>query len=380
MPARRSQVGLPPQTGGIFMIPTELNDYSLLTIFLVSIVFLVAASETGRLLGVRAAGRGGDDVSTLEAAILGLLALMIGFTFAMALTRFDARRDAVVNEANAIGTTALRARLLPAPHNVETNKLLQEYVQTRLEITQRVVSTTELNAAIARWNEIQEALWQQAKIVASQDKGVVPTGLFILTLNEMIDNQGKRLDAFRNRVPNIVLLALYGVAIVASAFAGYANGLEARRVRLPIYLMALLVAAVILLIQDLDRPSTGFVKTIQQPMIDVANSIAAYSDQAQYGLAVSALLAPTSAALRLVACPDHKQLPGDRKHNRSDKQTNHAMHERAAEDPDEYYRHRRFQSFSYERSQYVVEQIYWHHVEREQDRCGRLHRKPAPYD
>ena len=206
---------VPPQTGGIFMIPTDLNDYSLLTIFLVSIVFLVAASEAGRLLGVRAAGRGGDDVSTLEAAILGLLALMIGFTFAMALTRFDARRDAVVNEANAIGTTALRARLLPAPHNVETNKLLQEYVWIRLDITQRVVSTTELNAAIARLNEIQEALWQQAKIVASQDKGVVPTGLFIQTLNEMIDNQGKRLDAFRNRVPNIVLLALYGVAIVA---------------------------------------------------------------------------------------------------------------------------------------------------------------------
>jgi hypothetical protein len=263
------------------MIATDLNDYSLLTIFLVSIVFLVAASEAGRALGVRAAGRGGDDVSTLEAAILGLLALMIGFTFAMALARFDARRDAVVNEANAIGTTALRARLLPAPHNVETHKLLQEYVRTRLDITQRDPSTAEYNAVIARWNEIQEALWRQAKIVAAQDKGVVPTGLFIQTLNEMIDNQGKRLDAFRNRVPNIVLLALYGVAIVASAFAGYANGLEARRVRLPIYLTVFLVAAVILLIQDLDRPSTGFVKTVQQPMIDVANSIASYSDQAQ---------------------------------------------------------------------------------------------------
>jgi hypothetical protein len=106
-----------------------------------------------------------------------------------------------VNEANAIGTTALRARLLPAPHNVETNKLLQEYVRIRLDITQRVVSTTELNAAVARSNEIQEALWQQAKIVASKDKEVVPTGLFIQTLNEMIDNQAKRLDAFRNQVP-----------------------------------------------------------------------------------------------------------------------------------------------------------------------------------
>jgi hypothetical protein len=73
-------------------------------------------------------------------------------------------------------------------------------------------------------------------------------------------------------------MALYGVAIVASAFAGYANGPGTRRVRLPIYLMVLLVAAVILLIQDLDRPGTGFVKTFQQPMIDVANSIAENPD------------------------------------------------------------------------------------------------------
>jgi hypothetical protein len=232
--------------------------------------------RAGRVLGVRAAGRGGDDVSTLEAAVLGLLALMIGFTFAMALSRFDARRDAVVNEANAIGTTALRARLLPAPHNQESVKLLQEYVRIRLDITQRMPSTDELNAAIARSNEIQEALWQQAKIVAAKDKGVVPTGLFIQAMNDMIDNQGKRLDAFRNRVPNIVLLALYGVAVIAGAFAGYANGLEARRVRLPIYLMMLLAAGVILLIQDLDRPRTGFVKIVQQPMIDVATSIIAY--------------------------------------------------------------------------------------------------------
>jgi hypothetical protein len=250
----------------------------LLTIFLVSIVVLVAATEAGRVLGVRAAGRGGDDVSTLEAAVLGLLALMIGFTFAMALSRFDARRDAVVDEANTIGTTALRARLLPAPHNQECIKLLQEYVRIRLDITQRMPSTDELNAAIARSNEIQEALWQQAKIVAAKDKGVVPTGLFIQTLNDMIDNQGKRLDAFRNRVPNIVLLALYGVAVVAGAFAGYANGLGARRVRLPIYLMMLLAAGVILLIQDLDRPRTGFVKIVQQPMIDVATSVIAYPD------------------------------------------------------------------------------------------------------
>ena len=131
-------------------MPIDLHDYSLSIIFLVSVVFMLAASEAGRLLGVRAIGRGGDDVSTLEGAILGLLALMISFTFAMALSRYEARRDAVLIEANAIGTTALRARLLPAPYNVDINKLLQEYVRIRLDITQRVPSQTELNAANVR--------------------------------------------------------------------------------------------------------------------------------------------------------------------------------------------------------------------------------------
>ncbi len=88
---------------------TDVNDYPLSVIFLVGIVLIVAAIEVGRRLGVRAAGRGGDDVSTLEGAMLGLLALMIGFTFAIAQSRFEVRRSAVLSEANAIGTTALRA-------------------------------------------------------------------------------------------------------------------------------------------------------------------------------------------------------------------------------------------------------------------------------
>jgi hypothetical protein len=254
----------------------DLNSYSLATIFMISIILIVAATEVGRMYGLHAAGKGAGDVSTLEGAILGLLALMIGFTFAMALSRFEARRDAVLSEANAIGTTALRARLLPSPQNAEILKLLQEYVQIRLDITRRIPSPTELSAAIERSNEIQEAIWQQAKSLAASNNAVVPTGLFIQTLNEMIDDQSKRLDALRNRIPNIVLIALYGVTIVACAFAGYANGLQARRVRLPIYVMGLLVAAVILLIQDLDRPSTGFIKTSQQPMIDTAAAISAY--------------------------------------------------------------------------------------------------------
>ena len=114
--------------------------------------------------------------------------------------------------------------------------------------------------------------------MAKKDTGMVPTGLFIQTLNEMIDNQAKRLTAHRDRVPNIVLLALYGIAAVASGFTGYASGIEARRSRLPVYITGMLICSVILLIQDLDRPGTGFIKTSQQPMIDTAASVAGYTD------------------------------------------------------------------------------------------------------
>jgi glycerol-3-phosphate acyltransferase PlsY len=256
----------------------DLNDHGLLSIFLVSIVVMLLVSELGHWLGVRAGDRGGANIQTLEGAILGLLALMIAFTFAMALARFEARREAVLNEANAIGTTALRARLLPPPHSTESLQLLREYVQLRLDVTQRVPTAAELTATIARSNAIQEALWQHAKAVAAVDQGMVPTGVFIQTLNEMIDSQSKRLAAFRNRVPNIVLLALCGVAIIAAGFAGYAAGLGARPSRLPVYIMSIVVAAVILLIEDLDRPGSGFITVSQQPMIDTAASIASYVD------------------------------------------------------------------------------------------------------
>ena len=254
----------------------DLNNYSLLTIFLIGFAVVLGATEIGRIIGVRSAGRGSDNVSTLQSAVLGLLALMIGFTFAMALSRFESRRDAVLNEANAIGTTALRARLLPEPHRTEALKSLREYVKIRLDITQRPVSRTELLVAIDRSNKLQEALWQQAMAMAAKDSGMVPTGLFIQTLNEMIDNQGKRLAAVQNRVPSIVLLALFGLAAIANAFAGYASGLDAGRTRFPVYIIGLLISAVILLIFDLDRPNLGFIQVSQQPMIDTAASIAAF--------------------------------------------------------------------------------------------------------
>ena len=256
----------------------NLYTYSLGAIFLVGLAIILAASEIGWQLGSRGGSRAGGNVSTLESAMLGLLALIIGFTFAMALSRFEARRVAVLNEANAIGTTALRARLLPEPYRTDILKLLKEYVQIRVDIVQSDHSLAELRTIVDRSNVIQGALWQQAKAMVAKDNSMVPTGLFIQTLNEMIDDQEKRLAAFRNRVPNVVLLGLFGIATIAGGFAGYASGLDPKRNRLPVYITGFLVSAVILLIFDLDRPSSGFITNDQQSMIDVAASIRAFPD------------------------------------------------------------------------------------------------------
>jgi hypothetical protein len=255
---------------------TGFLDYPLWLIFLVSLAVVLGCGEIGRRIGARVGGAKGGGDATLESALLGLLALMIGFTFAMGMSRADARREALLNEANAIGTTALRARLLPAPHDAESLKLLREYVQLRLDVGRHSPSPEELAAALTRSNAIQEALWRQAMAVAAKDNGMVPTGVFIQALNGMIDSQQERLVPTYNHLPNFVLVVLYGVAAIAAGFSGYGRALRQERSMVPVFTVGALVCIMILLIQDLDRPRSGFITIDQQPMIDTADALASY--------------------------------------------------------------------------------------------------------
>jgi len=255
----------------------QLYNYFFLVAFFVGTAIVFLASEFGWRLGTRTKGHGASgNVSALEQSLLGFLALIVGFTFLMALTRFEMRRDAVLNEANAIGTAALRARLLPEPHRTESLKLLREYAQMRIDYIPTGKSFAEQPNLIDRSNTIQEALWQQVKAVSAKDNNMVPTGLFIQALNEMIDDQGKRLSALRNYIPDVVLLALFGIAAVACGFAGYASGLDPLRTRLPAVITAFLTCAVIFVVLDLDRPNVGFITISQQAMIDTVASLAGF--------------------------------------------------------------------------------------------------------
>lgn len=254
----------------------QFSDYSLLQILLLSIVVFTGAIELGRWFGARASVKGSGNVSTLEGSVLGLVALMIGFTFAVALSRFEARREGVLNEANAIGTAAFRARLLPPPYDRECLDLFREYVDLRLNIERNISSPAQMNAAVARSNAIQQALWLRAKEVATKNNAMVPTGLFIQALNEMSGNDEKRLVALITGVPNIVLIVLYASAVIASAFAGYASGLDAQRSRAPVYAVIALFITVMLLIQDLDRPNEGYILVNQRALQDMAAALAVY--------------------------------------------------------------------------------------------------------
>jgi hypothetical protein len=256
-----------------------LSNHSFVVIFLIGTAIVFLATEFGWRVGIRTEGHGASsNISALEQSLLGLLALIVGFTFLMALTRFETRREAVLNEANAIGTTALRARLLPEPHRTESLKLLREYTQIRVDYISTGKSFAQVPAVIDRSNNIQEALWRQVKALSAKDNTMVPTGLFIQALNEMIDNQGKRLAALRDYIPLVVLLSLFGMAAVACGFAGYASGLDPLRTRLPVVITAFLISGVIYVILDLDRPNAGFITISQQPMIDTAATLSAFDN------------------------------------------------------------------------------------------------------
>lgn len=243
---------------------------------LVALVALFAlASEIGFRAGRRHARRVRDrepQVGTIQGAMLGLLALLLGFSFAMAQSRYDARRALVVKEANAIGTAYLRAQLLPKPEAQEVADALRRYVEARLERLSERVNEASLRAVLAESERLHAYLWERAVSASRKDPRPV-VNLFITALNEVIDLHGARLAAFRNHVPDAVFLLLYFVAAVAMGITGYASGLEGQRSFWPTLTTTVLIAVVITTVMDLDRPRRGLITVSQQSMIDLRESM-----------------------------------------------------------------------------------------------------------
>jgi hypothetical protein len=252
-----------------------LDAIPLWGLFLAGAAIVSIALEGGYLLGRWRRAHGSEEkdapVGAMVGAILGLLAFILAFTFSMAASRFDARRQVVLEEANAIGTTYLRARMLPEPQRTEVAKLLREYVDVRLSpIQDGRVTITEV---IARSEALHEQLWLQATIAAEKSPTPI-TAIFVQSLNDVIDVHAKRvLAGLRSRIPMSIWCGLFTLAFIGMASMGYQAGLSATRRSPASVLLILAFAGVLLLIADLDRGQEGFLRVSQAPMTDLQRSM-----------------------------------------------------------------------------------------------------------
>jgi hypothetical protein len=221
-------------------------------------------------------------VNGVQASVLGVLALLLGFTFSLALQRFDDRSEAVVHEANAIGTSYLRAQLLPTSVRSDVQKMLREYVDLRVQTGAiSLTNEAERQALLAKANQILDALWGHARRAAEEDRGTVTTGLFIQSLNDTIDSLGQRDAEINRHVPEVVLLLLYGTFLVTGGLVGYAAGVAGHRPSLAAYILVALIVVLSFMIIDLDRPRRGLIRIDQTSItnlktaIDTAEAVAA---------------------------------------------------------------------------------------------------------
>jgi hypothetical protein len=256
-----------------------LGDIGVAGLLVALLIGSLLSLEVGFRLGRwrRAAADEGlrAHLMALQGAILGLLALLFGFTFAMAISRYEVRKALVLEEANALGTTVLRAQLLPNPEADSARRLLREYVDARLAFYAAGVDTHLLDLSNQRALGLQAELWQLGRAAALEDPRSVPIGLFLEALNGVIDDHEKRLTALDNHVPPTVLVLLALVSLTALGLMAFVCGLDLRRRFLPNALLALLLSVVFATILDLDRPRRGLIRVSQGSLERLANSFGA---------------------------------------------------------------------------------------------------------
>jgi hypothetical protein len=242
--------------------------------FFVAVLLLVLISvEGGYRLGQYRRRRSEQETESplgaMVGATLGLLAFMLAFTFGTAADRFDSRRQILLDEANAIGTAYLRAGMLPEQRQ-EIRALLRDYVDTRLQ----AVQSNRIAEGIRRSEQLQDQLWAKAVILGERNPASIVVGLFVQSLNEVIDIHAKRVTAgVRNRIPGSIWLALLSVAVIALGAVGYHVGLAGTSRSLAQVAVALTFSVVIGLIADLDRPQEGTLTVSQQALVDLRQSM-----------------------------------------------------------------------------------------------------------
>jgi hypothetical protein len=254
-----------------------------LIIFFLGCVVLFIAIEVGFRLGFKHSRLADDTLSqhvgALQNALLGLLALLLGFTFSMSIARYDLRKDLVLQEANAISTAYLRSDFLPEKQKQISQDLLGEYIQARLGFFEAGLDKDLMIAAQKNAVNLQEKLWDNAVQSSQIVENKVLIDDYIQSLNDVIDLHEKRLAALENHVPETVILLLFFVSTMGMAFIGYSYGLSGKRRHGSTFMFALMLIAVLLVILDIDRPRRGLIQVSQASLERLSQDIGSPSSE-----------------------------------------------------------------------------------------------------
>lgn len=226
--------------------------------------------EVGRRIGVARLARDPDGLAKgsgpVEAAVFGLLGLLLAFTFSGAGSRFEDRRHLIAGETNAIGTAYLRVDLLPPDTQPEIRQLFRRYLDTRVEAYRDAADTTATEARLSEAATLQGQIW--AKAVSASRRPEAPTQaamLLLPALNEMIDITTTRAMAMQNHPPRVIFLLLGGLSLVSSLLVGYVMCGTKVRSWFYMLLIATTMSLTLYVILDLEYPRFGVIR------IDVAD-------------------------------------------------------------------------------------------------------------
>ncbi|WER44719.1 hypothetical protein CupriaWKF_10225 [Cupriavidus sp. WKF15] len=254
---------------------TTIRDYPLL-VFLVTFSLLWLAEKIGAMAirGLRGPAENvRQDVGIIQAAVLTLLGLLIGFCFAMAVSRYDQRKLYEEAEANAIGTEYVRAGLLPAADGEQVRSLLREYVQRRLAFF-TVHDARKLQQIDTATAALHARLWSVVERNAA-DKPNVIIGLVVAGMNDVLNAEGYTQSSWWNRIPDSAWTLMLLVAACSNALVGY--GLrKAESTGNLLLVLPMVVGVSFALIADIDSPRGGLIHVEPYNLMRLASSIHAH--------------------------------------------------------------------------------------------------------
>jgi len=220
---------------------------------------LDAGFRIGRQSAAKDPAQSHEGVGAIEAAIFALLGLLLGFTFAGATSRLDARRQLIISEANAIGTAYLRLDLVPTNEQAELRGLFRNYIDSRLRAYEKLPDRRAFDSELEMATQTQQQIWARSVIAAKADNSQNVARLLLPALNEMIDVTTARSVVLNTHLPGLIFALLIAIALLSALVAGYALGQRKNRTLLHMLLYAAVISMSIYAVLDLEYPRFGLI-------------------------------------------------------------------------------------------------------------------------